>query len=167
MRSQHFESQVQIDASPAEVFAFLDDHRRLSSHMTRPSLMMAGARMTLSFDAHEGRALGSKITLKGRVLGMALAVEEVVTQYQPPHSKTWQTVETPRLLVVGAYTMGFTIKPKGNAALLQVFIDYTQPDRGFACLLGRVFGKTYASWCTKRMVNDAAAHFRRAAPVPH
>lgn len=167
MRPQHFESQVQIEASPAEVFAFLDDHRRLSSHMTRPSLMMAGGRMTLSFDALEGRALGAKITLKGRVLGMALAVEEAVTQYQPPHSKTWQTVGTPKLLVVGAYTMGFTIQPKGNAALLQVFIDYAPPDRGFARLLGRVFGKTYAAWCTKRMVDDAAAHFRHAAPVTH
>ena len=97
----HFETQVEIDAPPVEVFDFLDDHRRLSAHMTEPSWQMAGSSMTIVMDTNQGRALGSRITLSGRILGLSLEVEEVVTKYDPPHSKTWETVGTPRLLVIG------------------------------------------------------------------
>lgn len=160
MFEHHFESQVEVNGVPAEVFAFLDDHRKLSSHMTKPSWMMAGSRMDITLDAHEGRAVGSTITLKGNVVGIPLAVEEVVTEYNPPVAKTWKTVGSPKLLVVGPYAMGFSISPRQNTASLRVFIDYSAPQSGIPRLLGRVFGRTYAAWCTNRMANDAAAHFR-------
>ena len=66
----HFETQVEVDAPPAEVFDLLDDHRRLSAHMTKPSWMMAGSHMTIDIDKQQGHAIGSKITLNGKMLGM-------------------------------------------------------------------------------------------------
>ena len=155
----HFETQVEVDALPIEVFDFLDDHRRLSAHMTEPSWQMAGSSMTIGMDEKQGRALGSRITLSGSILGLSLEVEEVVTQYNPPFSKAWETVGSPRLLVIGPYGMGFSVSARQGGSLLRVFIDYSPPGAGAARVLGQLFGKSYARWCTQRMVRDAMVHF--------
>ena len=157
----HFKTQVEVDAPPIGVFDFLDDHRRLSAHMTKPSWMMAGASMTIAMDEKQGRALGSRITLSGTVLGLSLEVEEVVTNYDPPHSKTWETVGTPRLFVVGPYAMGFVLTSRQNGSLLCVSIDYSPPSKGASRLLGRLLGKSYARWCANRMASDATLHFNK------
>ncbi|MEO7665978.1 MAG: hypothetical protein ABIU97_02990 [Dehalococcoidia bacterium] len=46
----HFEANVGGDAPPPAGFGLLDDHRRLSAHMTEPSCMMAGARIAIGMD---------------------------------------------------------------------------------------------------------------------
>ena len=156
----HFETQVDVNGPSAEVFDFLDDHRRLSTHMTKSSWMMAGSHMTINMDAKQGRAVGSKITLSGRILGLSLKVEEVVTEYDRPYSKVWKTIGSPRLLVIGPYGMGFSLSARQGGSLLRVFIDYSPPSAGAFRVLGRLFGRSYASWCTNRMARDAAVHFR-------
>jgi hypothetical protein len=153
----HHESQVDIDADEATLFAHLDDHRRLSGHMEKPSLMMAGAVMRVEMDALQGQAVGSLIRVTGRVLGIHLEVEEVVTERMPPSGKTWETRGEPRLLVIGAYRMGFRISPYAGRSRLVVFIDYQLPPAGLPNALGRLFGRAYAEWCTKRMAGDAQA----------
>lgn len=91
--------------------------------MSRSSWMMAGSHMDISVDAAKGKAVGSHIQLDGRVLGVALHVDEVVTVREPPLRKVWETTSTPRLLVIGAYRMGYEIVPDGVASDLRVFID--------------------------------------------
>jgi len=152
---RHFESHAEVAASPAELFALLDDHSRLSAHMTKRSWMMAGSRITLETDANRGRAVGSRIRLAGRILGFELSVDEVVTEREPPHAKTWQTIGSPRLLVIGPYRMGFRIEAVQAGSRLTVFIDWTPPSGALA----RLFGPSYARWCTERMARDALAHF--------
>ena len=159
-RQDHFETQVEVDAPPAEVFDLLDDHRRMATHMTDPSWMMAGSHMTIDMDEKQGRAVGSKITLSGRILGLSLNVEEVVTEYNHPYSKAWKTIGTPRLLVIGPYGMGFSISLRGGGSRLRVFIDYSPPSEGVPRLLGRIFGESYAKWCTNRMARDTVMHFQ-------
>lgn len=127
--------------------------------MEKQSLMMAGATMHVETDALLGQAVGSVIRVTGRVLGMDLAVEEVVTEREPPFRKTWETRGEPRLLVIGSYRMGFTIAPIGTNSRLTVFIDYQLPPRGFSRWLGHLFGRSYAAWCTRRMADDAVAAF--------
>ena len=100
--------------------------------MEKPSLMMAGATMRVETDALKGRAVGSVIRITGRVLGVNLTVDEVVTERVPPLHKTWETRGEPRLLVIGSYRMGFTISPQGDRSRLVVFIDYQLPPRRFA-----------------------------------
>lgn len=152
-----YESRVHVTASPEAVFTELDDHKRLAAHMTRSSMRMAGSSMTFAFDEKEGKAIGSKITMSGRVLGLHLFVEEIVTERAPPFQKIWETIGHPRLIVVGHYRMGFDIEPVGDHSLLRVFIAYQLP-----CehpWLGRLLGKFYARWCTESMANGAAAAF--------
>jgi hypothetical protein len=166
----HAESRGLLEASAERVFAHLDDHTRLSAHMSRRSWRMGWGRMGLHLDERAGRAVGSRIRLEGRILGVWLALEEVVTEHTPPTRKVWATVGTPQLLVIGPYRMGFALVPVGagdsgggaDAATLTVFIDYALPDRGLSRLLGRLFGHWYARWCTERMVTDARAAFATA-----
>ena len=155
----HHQSEVIVNTDARSLFAHLDDHRRLAGHMEKPTLMMAGATMQVATDALLGQAVGSVITITGRVLGMRLKVEEVVTERAPPSHKTWETRGEPQLLVVGPYRMGFTIAAEGAGSRLVVFIDYRLPPRGLAHVLALMFGRTYATWCTRRMNADAVAAF--------
>jgi hypothetical protein len=156
----HQQIEADVAASPERLFALLDDHARLTRHMERPSLMTAGGVFRVETDAFLGRAAGSVIRMSGTVLGIGLSVEEVVTEYRRPFSKVWKTLGKPRLLVIGAYRMGFNISPRDDGSRLTVFIDYRWPEPGVTRLFGRLLGKAYARWCTRRMVKDAVRSFR-------
>jgi hypothetical protein len=159
-RSIHEQSITDVPAAPQALFDFLDDPRRLGSHMEKGSWRTAGSSMAFELDAAQGRRVGSQIRLKGNVLGMSLALEEVVTEHEPPRRKVWRTVGTPRLLVIGAYAMGFDIAAVVNESRLTVFIDYSPPPaRAMRAL--PFLGRFYARWCVKRMAEDARRHFER------
>lgn len=159
----HDESVAAVAASPDTLFAHLDDPRRLGAHMSQSSAMMAGSRMSYQFDAAQGRAVGSWITMTGTILGLRLRVDEVVTEHAPPSRKVWQTVGEPHLLIIGAYRMGFAIEPEYGASRLRVLIDYDLPKRQPGRMLGHLFARVYARWCVRQMARDAAAQFAAAS----
>lgn len=159
MLDQHAESAAVVPASPALLFDHLDRHDRLAGHMTGSSWMMAGGSMQIKTDALEGKTVGSQIRLEGRVLGLKLFVEEIVTEHEAPRKKTWATVGDVRLLVIGSYRMGFEIAPQNAASRLRVFIDYELPTTGLGRWMGRLLGAWYARWCTDQMVGDAVRAF--------
>lgn len=154
----HYEVQAPVDAPAAAVFEHLDDPRRLGAHMGRSSWMMAGARMQYQFDEAQGKAPGASIRLSGKMLGLRLVVDEVVTRHEPPWAKSWRTVGRPRMLVIGAYEMGFEIQPRPAGCSLKVFIRYSLPT-GRCRLAGWLLGGWYARWCVRSMVRDAVRHF--------
>ena len=158
---RHFESSVQLSAPAEAVFARLDDQTRLGEHMERPTAMMGGGRMTYEFDAGQGRAVGSHIKMGGSAFGLSLFVNEVVTLREPPRRKAWKTVGPMRLLVVGAYEMGFDIDPEGSGSRLRVWITYDLAETPTGRWLGPVLAPMYARWCVGRMAGDAAAYFSR------
>ena len=141
-----------------EVFAYLDDFRKLSAHMERSSGMMLGSKMAIELDASGGRAVGSKVRMHGRLLRFPLALEEIVVERNPPMRKAWETVDA-RLIVIGQYRLGFHLEAEGNACAVLVFIDYDLPGKWPARPLGRLLGRPYARWCTERMVADAVTYF--------
>ena len=155
----HHESSGVVRTSAARLFAHLDDHARLSSHMSKSSWMMAGGRMDIDVDEGHGQRVGSRIRIAGSVLGISVAVDETVTERDPPRRKVWETTGVPRLLVIGPYRMGFEITPTDDAARLRVFIDYSMPAGSLSRRLGHLFAGFYAKWCTARMVGDAAKSF--------
>ena len=120
--------------------------------------------MQTELDAGRSQTVGSRIRLSGQVFGLALAVEEVVTERIPPKRKVWETTGSPRLLVIGHYRMGFEIAPKENGSLLRVYIDYALPEDLPARWLGVLLGRYYARWCTDQMVRDTAKHFASFDP---
>ena len=160
----HCESSRIVAASAAVLFAHLDDHNRLAGHMSQSSWLMAGSRMEIELDTAKGRAIGSHIHLRGRVLGIPIHVAEVVIEHGPPLRKVWETIGTPKLLVIGPYKMGFEITSQGASSLFRVFIDYDLPGPLLLRLLGRLLGGFYARWCTESMASDTAAFFAPSEP---
>jgi len=148
-----------VAASPDRVFAFIDNPERLVSHMSKPSWRMGGGRMTTTVDDGLGQQAGSHIRMSGRLFGIELSLDEVVIEREPPMRKAWETVGSPRLLVIGAYRMGFEATPGMGGTTLRVFIDYGLPVTWPARWLGVLFGGYYAHWCTQSMVNDAVRQF--------
>jgi hypothetical protein len=159
---RHHESTALLNASVEQAFAWLDDFRQLSAHMEKPSAMMLGSRMAIETGDLGGRAIGSRVRMSGRMMGLKLRLEEVVVEREPPLRKAWQTVDA-RLVVIGPYRLGFRLEPNGNMTRLCVRIDYDLPDKAPDRWLGKLFGASYASWCTGRMATDAARHFNGAA----
>lgn len=157
--THHYEASALVQAPMDEVFTYVDDPTRLSSHMSKSSWMMGGGQMEIELDSGRGQNVGSRIRLAGKVFGMRLSVEEVVTERNPPHRKVWETIGSPRLLVIGRYRMGFEVTPQENGALLRVYIDYALPESAPVRWFGYLLGRCYARWCTRRMVNDAVKHF--------
>ena len=158
MELRHYEATRLIPARAIQVFEFLDDHTRLVGHMSRPSWRMGGGYLALEADAAAGRAVGSVIRMHGKAFGIGLSVAEAITTREPPTAKEWRTIGTPRLLVIGAYRLGFGTKPVPGGTELRVYIDYEIP-AGFARALKRSLAGMYARWCVTRMVDDALHHF--------
>ena len=156
----HDEKTALVHAPIDHVFARLDAPMSLAAHMDESSMMMMGSRMSMAVDAGGGSVIGSKISMHGSVMGIPVSLEEVVTERQPPCMKLWQTIGTPKLLVMAHYRMGFELTPQGESSLLRVFIDYSLPTKAPESWLGRLLGGVYARWCTKRMVDDAVRHFK-------
>jgi Polyketide cyclase / dehydrase and lipid transport len=155
---RHQEAAGLVAASPDAVFAHLDDQTRLAAHMSRRSWMMGGGRMTYEFDQEHGQAVGSHIRMGGSAFGIGLALDEVVTERNPPTRKAWRTVGKTRLIVVGGYTMGFDLAPANPGTRVEVWIDYALPRTG----IGRWFpslSDAYARWCVQQMVRDTVAAF--------
>ena len=108
--------------------------------MGKSSMMMRGSRMSMEVAAGDGRAIGSKTRMRGRMMGIPLSLEEVVTDRWVPNKKLWETVGTPKLRVMAQYRMGFELTPKGDASLLRVFNDYSLPATAPGSWLGRLLG---------------------------
>jgi hypothetical protein len=154
----HEEEAVQVAASCESLYEYLDDPARLGAHMSRRNWRTAGMRMDYALDPQRGQGVGARIGLRGALLGLRLAVDEVVVESEPPYRKSWETVGVPRLLVIGPYRMGFRIERGAPVnAVLTVFIDY-QPKRKILSGLVRV----YARWCVTSMASDARRHFAAA-----
>lgn len=156
---RHYEDRVLISAGAAEIFAFIDDHTRLSSHMNKSSWMMGGGKMDTLVDAGRGQEVGSHIRMSGKVFGVTIFLDEVVTHRESPSVKIWETVGVPKLLVIDHYRMKAEIKPQENGSLLSVSIDYNLPTK--SVWLGKLFGGYYAKWCVQKMIKDVHEHFTK------
>src|SRR3989344_164040 len=156
---RHYEESVLIPASPRDLFSYIDDHKSFSSHMSKSSWMMGGGKMEVSVDEGNGRKAGSHIRLKGTALGIKLYLDEVITRYEPPLLKTWETVGIPKLLVISQYGMGIEIKPQNTSSLLRVFIDYDLTT--INTWLGQLFSGFYAKWCVRQMLKGVSIHFTK------
>lgn len=155
---RHYDASTAIPTPPVTLFAYLDDPQRLGAHMRQSSWMLLGSTMAYQLDEANGKAVGAHIRMQGRMLGLSLFLDEVITVRDTPLRKTWKTVGTPRLLIIGDYEMGFDIEPLGKGSQLRIFIAYTLP-RGPARVLGWLLGGMYARWCVTRMLSDARRHF--------
>ena len=158
----HTESSVVVRVAPEVVFAFLDAHENIAAHMDRPNWAMLGGTMTSSIDKLAGKETGSAIRIAGKVLGISILLVEKIVERVPPRRKRWETIGTPRLIVMGGYRMGFDIERVYGGCRVTVAIDYEVPEGLWGSLLGRLFAPAYARWCVQRIVDTVAHEFPNA-----
>src|SRR2546430_14406764 len=127
----HHETTAALNAPLDDAFTYLDDFRKLSSHMERSSGMMLGSKMEISTDRDGGRAVGSRVAMRGKVLGIPLGLEQVVMQREPPTRKAGGTMSA-NLLVIGNYRLGFELEPTGPTCTVRVVIEYDPPSCALA-----------------------------------
>ena len=99
------------------------------------------------------------LSLHGRMMGIRLSLEEVVNKRQVPAVKAWETIGTPKLLVIPHYRMGFELTRTGVSSLVRVCIDCSLPIKPPGSWFGHLPGVVCARWCTKQMVVGATRHF--------
>ncbi|MDP2370566.1 hypothetical protein [Rhodoferax sp.] len=56
--------------------------------------------MATELDEGRGQKVGSRIRLSGRVPGVELSVEEIVTERNPPRRKVWELRDSARYTTV-------------------------------------------------------------------
>ena len=156
---RHAEEARDIAASAASLFDYIDRPERLSAHMGWRSLHLLGSMMTVDTDADRGQRVGSRLSLRGRVLGIPLNVNAVIVAREPPTRKVWETIGDPHLLVIGPYRMRVMIADCGRKSHVTVGIDYALPPRWPDRWLGRLLGAAYARWCVRQMVGDVQRTF--------
>lgn len=164
-RPRQYKESTTIAAPADAVFLYADDHRNFSSHMNKSSWMMAGSKMETELDAGEGRRVGSHIRMSGKVFGIDLFLDEVVTLHEPLYHKAWQTIGDIHLLIIGQYTMGFDITQERGACRFTVFIDYDLPQSPMGRLLGYMLGGIYARWCVRQMLGGVIQHFTKKSSI--
>ncbi|MBW9116402.1 SRPBCC family protein [Rhizobium cauense] len=152
-------STIDLQAPPQQVFAFLDDPTVVVAHMQKPSLMMLGATTEYDVDPGKGQAVGSIVKMRGKVLGMELLVEEIITEWQPPWRKSWQTLGRPKLLVIDSYHMDFVIRPITQGCRVTVKIQYSYSRSPVGSWLGGIPAKAYARWCVAKITSEAGNRF--------
>ena len=163
----HDEVIMDVPVGPADLFTQLDDPEHFGQHMDKPSAMMMGGTMGYELDAANGKSVGSVIRMRGRMLGLELFVEEIVTTRTPPTHKMWETRGRPKLIVMGGYRMGFDITPNETGSKLRVFIDYVDAPSPLGRLLGVLFAPMYARWCLRRIAEDALHSAAPPASAAH
>jgi hypothetical protein len=151
-----FSSKAILNASAKVAFEYLDEPKRLSAHMGKPSMMMAGSKMDMDLDEKQGREIGSVIKMSGKMMGINLSLQERVVERVPHLRKFWHTFGEQHLIIVDQYKMGFTLREiSNNQTEVTVSIDYNFPEKGLSRILGKMFGTFYAKWCTTKMTKDA------------
>lgn len=158
--ANHFEEIAQINSTPEKIFYFADNHDNFSSHMNKSSLMMAGSKMETIIDEGKGQVLGSHIIMKGKVLGINIYLDEIISRREPPFKKEWHTVGNLNLIVIDHYRLGFEIIFENGFSKFKVFIDYNLPKSPTGKLIGMLFGKMYAKWCVRQMSSGVINHFK-------
>lgn len=152
-----YSESTKILAAPSDVFAYIDDHSKFSSHMNSSSMMMGGGKMNTYLDQLKGQTVGSHIKMDGKVFGIYISLDEVVTIHEPPRLKVWKTVGTPKLLIIGQYEMKVEIVEDGPGSRLTVSIIYELPKTNV--WLGKLFSVWYAQWCVRQMLFGTRDHF--------
>ena len=163
----HLSRTALINASPEQVFAYVDDIRNLARHMSEsPSMPMMGSKLKLEIVTPEPTGVGATYRYTGKMLGLVLDFSETVTTYIAGREKIWRTIGDPKLLIMRGYEMRGLVEPVTPATTnLTISIDYELPDKGFWRMAGWLLGDAYSKWCLTGMVDGSKRALERQVGV--
>ena len=139
---------------PEKVFAQMDDFSKTGMHMSESSMMMMGSKLKLEQLSPNPAGVDAKYHWYGRMMGMTIDFNEIVTKWQPPKLKEWETVGKAKIIIMSWYRMWFEITPAENGTIAKLSISYLPPTPWFYKILSFFFAKLYCNWCLNNMLND-------------
>ena len=156
-----------INASPEQVFAYVDDIRNLARHMSEsPSMPMMGSKLKLEIVTPEPTGVGATYRYTGKMLGLVLDFSETVTTYVAGREKIWHTIGCPQLLILRGYKMHVLVEPVTPAtSKLTIGVDYELPKAGVWWIAGWLLADAYSRWCLSGMVDGSKRDLERQGAV--
>ena len=116
--------------------------------------MMMGGKMEMERLPGPEKGVGAGFRWTGRVLGFSLDFTETVTLWKENEKKVWETIGSPKLIILGWYRMRLVTEARGNGTRASLQIEYAPPEGFFYKLLSKALAGWYADWCLSRMLGD-------------
>lgn len=132
----------------------MDDFSKTGLHMSDISMMMMGSKLKLERLSPNGTGLGAKYRWFGKMMGMTMDFSEMVTKWEPPALKEWETLGNAQIIIMSWYRMWFEITPAENGTTTKISISYLPPIPWYYKILVFFFAKWYCDWCLNNMLND-------------
>jgi hypothetical protein len=152
-----YERTMRINGNSDSVFSFMDDIRNTGKHMTESSGAMAGSKLQIQWLSENKTGLGTKYRWTGKVVGMKMDFTVEVSKWAKGQ-KVWGTVGEAKMIVIDWFEMYLITTPVSTGETDAKLGIYYTKHKG---LWGFLFGKWYAKWCVKTMLNDTRKHFKK------
>ena len=153
--------EIIIHSSPQKVFSFMDNLSKTGMHMSENSMMMMGSKLILEQLSGPLQGVGATFHWYGKVMGMSIDITETVTKWTENHEKIWETIGTPKIILLGWYRMILKTEPAKEGTLASLQIDYTPPSGLFHNILYFFLSHYYCNWCLNNMLNDSKKIFEK------
>lgn len=159
-RIKYKEKNIVIkNASPEQVFAYMDEIGNTGAHMEKRSMAMMGSKLKLIKLSENATGLNSKYLWKGKTMGFKMDFTVLTTKWEKDKEKTWETIGKAKMIILDWYQMRLVITEDGENTKADLSIKYTKPRKFFFRSVGFFLAKPYAKWCLKNMLNDTKKHF--------
>ena len=155
---------ILIRSTPEKVFAQMDDFSKTGMHMNESSMMMMGSKLNLEQLSINPTGVNAKYRWYGRMMGMTMDFCEIVTKWQPPVLKEWETVGEAQIIIMSWYRMWFEIAPAENGSKAKLSISYLPPKQWYYKILSFLFAGWYCNWCLNNMLNDSKSSLEKNLP---
>ena len=139
----------------------MDDLSKTGMHMSQSSMMMMGSKLTLEQLEGPSKGVGATFHWTGKVMGMPIDITETVTKWIENKEKVWETIGSPKIIILGWYRMSLKTEPAKEGTLASLQIEYTQPNGWFYKILSFFFAGWYSRWCLNNMLNDTKKEFEK------
>ena len=145
---------ILIHSTPEKVFQQMDDFSKTGMHMSESSMMMMGSKLKLEQLSTNAAGIGASYRWYGKMMGMKIDFSQIVTKWQPPKLKEWETTGNAKIIIMSWYRMWFEITPAEKRTIAKLSISYLPPRGWFYKILSFLFVKWYCNWCLNSMLND-------------
>ena len=143
-----------IHSTPENIFQQLDDFSKTGMHMSQNSMMMMGSKLKLEQLSKEATGLGAKYRWSGKLLGMCIDFSEVVTKWQPPFLKEWETFGEAKMIIMSWYCLRFGLIQNEKGTIASLSISFLPPKQFSYKIFSFLFAKIYCYWCLRNMLNS-------------
>lgn len=145
---------VLIKSTPEIVFWQMDDFSKTGMHMSKSSMMIMGSKFQLDQLSNNSSGFGARYRWYGKMAGLPIDFSELVTKWQPPLLKEWETIGDAKIIIMSWYRMWFELSPLENSTIAKLSISYLPPKQWFYKFLSFLFANMYCNWCLKNMLED-------------